>query len=217
MKVADVMTPSPITVGPDMPWKRVAEAMLDAGVSGLPVVDGEGTLLGIVTEADLVSRPAFEGRRHSTLAAMVDILTGDSRWAGKATALTAREVMTTSVITAVPDESVRAAALRMLDRRVKRLPVLDGGRLVGIVSRRDLLRAFHREDEAIQAEITEKLANVRYAPEDNAVTASVFEGVVTMVGSVRYETDLPVVEGLAWRVPGVVHVVNEVAFRERLG
>ncbi|HVW33530.1 MAG TPA: CBS domain-containing protein [Acidimicrobiia bacterium] len=214
MKVAEVMTTAVATVGPDASWKEVAERMLDAGVSGVPVVGEDGHLLGVITEADLISKPAFGDRPHRSLVAMVDLLTGDGRWAGKATALTAAELMTTGAITASPSENLRAAAQRMLDRRVKRLPVLDQGRLVGILSRRDLLRSFHRTDPEIAAEITGRLAMVRYAPEDHDVTASVVDGVVTLEGSVRTEGEVPVVEGLARDVPGVVQVISHVTYRE---
>jgi CBS domain-containing protein len=214
MKVGEVMTTSLVTVGPEATWKDVAERMLDAGVSGLPVVDDGGYLLGLVTEADLVSKPAFGGRRHRSLAALVDLLTGEARWVGKATALNASQLMTTAVLTATPQEHLRTAAQRMLDGHVKRLPVLDGGRLVGIVSRRDLLRSFHRSDAEIGAEITARLGSVRYAPEEHGVTATVEDGVVTLDGWVQTDGEVPVVEGLARDVPGVVHVVNRVTFRE---
>src|SRR5687767_8393221 len=98
MKVGDVMTTSVITVGAQAPFKEVAERMLDGNISGMPVVDDEGFLLGVVTEADLVSKPAFGARRHRSLVALVDLLNGDARWAAKATALTAGELMTTSVV-----------------------------------------------------------------------------------------------------------------------
>ncbi|MEW6470875.1 MAG: CBS domain-containing protein [Actinomycetota bacterium] len=214
MKVGEVMTTSVVTVGPEAPWKEVAERMLEAGVSGLPVVDHGGYLLGLVTEADLASKPAFGDRPHRSLAALVDLLTGEARWAGKATALNASQLMTTAVITATPDEPVRTAAQRMLDRQVKRLPVLDGGKLVGIVSRRDLLRSFHRPDDEIAAEITAKLGSVRCAPEEHGVTATVEDGVVTLEGWVWTDAELPVVSGLARDVPGVVQIVNRVRFRE---
>lgn len=214
MKVQDVMTTPVITVGLDAPFKEVAERMLDANVSGLPVVDGEGLLLGLVTEADLVSKPAFGRRRRRSLAAFVDLLTGDARWVAKATALTAGELMTTAVITALPSERVEVVAKRMLERGVKRLPVLDGGRLAGIVSRRDLLRCFHRTDAEIVAELTRKLMSARYAPEDHTVTGTVENGVVTLEGMVRADNDLPVVEWLARDIPGVVQVVNRAGFRE---
>ena len=214
MKVRDVMTTSLITVGPGAPFKEVAERMLDGNVSGIPVVDEEGFLLGLVTEADLVSKPAFGHRRHRSLVALVDLLTGDARWAAKATALTAGEMMTTAVITASPNEGIEAVAQRMLERGVKRLPVLDGGCLVGIISRRDLLRSFHRSDADITAELTRKLLSAHYAPEDHTVTGKVENGVVTLEGTVRVDNDLPVVEGLARNIPGVVHVVNRAGFRE---
>jgi CBS domain-containing protein len=215
MRVADVMTSPVLTVAPDEPWKQVAERMLDADVSGLPVTNDDGYLMGVVTEADLVSKPAFGTRRHSALAAFTDLLTGDARWAAKATALTAAELMTTAVITASPREDVRIVAQRMLERGVKRLPVVDGGQLVGIISRQDLLRVFDRSDGDITAELTEKLASARYAPDDHEVTVSVADGVVTLDGWVRAEDDVPVVEGLARRISGVVHVVDRVGFHER--
>jgi CBS domain-containing protein len=214
MKVADVMTTPVVTVGPEASWKQIAELMLDDWVSGVPVTNDDGLLLGIVTEADLVSKTAFENGHHRSLKAFVELLTGDARWAGKATALTAADLMTTPVITASPREAIRSATLRMLDRQVKRLPVVEGGQLVGIVSRRDLLSVFDRSDAEISTELAEKLGSVLYAPEDHEVTASVADGVVTLEGWVRSDADMPVIEGLAWRVPGVVDVVDRVAFHE---
>jgi CBS domain-containing protein len=127
--------------------------------------------------------------------------------------------MTTDVVTARPDEDIRTVARRMLERGVKRLPVVEGDRLVGIVSRHDLLRLFHRRDADIAAEIEAKLASPRYSPENHEVTFSVDDGVVTLEGKVAFEGEVPVVEGLAWGVPGVVHVINRVEFEfpERRG
>jgi CBS-domain-containing membrane protein len=119
--------------------------------------------------------------------------------------------MTTPAITTSPTEDIRAAAQRMLDRRVKRLPVVEGGQLVGIVSRRDLLSVFVRPDAEISTELAEKLGSASYAPEDHEVTVSVSGGVVTLDGWVRTDADLPVIEGLARRVPGVVDVIDRVA------
>src|SRR5439155_11988549 len=101
-----------------------------------------------------------------------------------------------------------AAARRMLTRGVKRLPVVEGGRLVGVVSRPDLLRIFHRSDADIAAEIDAKLANPVWAPEDHKVTFRVFDGVVTPEGSVIFEGEVPVIVGLAQRVAGVVEVID---------
>ena len=150
MKVGEVMTTAVVTVGPEATWTEVAQRLLDAGVSGLPVVDESGYLLGVVTEADLVSKPAFGDRSPRSLAALLDVVTGEARWTLKATALTAGQLMTTAVLTATPYEHIREAAQRMLDHEVKRLPVLDGGELVGIVSRRDLVRSILDRSEVAQ-------------------------------------------------------------------
>ena len=156
MKVAEVMTRAVITVGPQAPWQEVAERMLDAGVSGIPVIGTDGSLLGIVTEADLISKPAFGARRQRSLAVFVELVTGDAGWADKAVAGTAAELMTSPPNTASPEENIEAAAQRMLDRKVKRLPVVSGGRLVGIVSRRDLLRTMAAGRNDVGAGFTEQ-------------------------------------------------------------
>lgn len=215
MKVRDVMTSAVITVQPETTFKETAQRLLDYGVTGLPVVDGEGRLVGLVTEADLMSKEAFGTRKHRPLEALLDQLTGEARWVGKAAGLTAGQVMTTDVVTARPNEDIRVAARRMLDRQVKRLPVVEDDRLVGIVSRHDLLRLFHRSDADIAAEIETKLASPLYSPEDHTVSFSVEDGVVTLDGRVRFEGELPVVVGMAWGVPGVVHVVSRVTFEHR--
>jgi CBS domain-containing protein len=157
MKVRDVMTELVVTASPEMSFQETAELLLEAGVTGVPVVGPHGRLLGLVTEADLMSKEAFDSRRRRPLAAVVDYLTGTARWIDKAAGLTAGEVMTTHVVTADPDEDIRTAARRMLERGVKRLPVVDNGRLVGIVSRYDVLRLFHRskDDVAFEAPVSD--------------------------------------------------------------
>lgn len=212
MKVHEVMTKIVVTATPEMSFKETAELLLDYGISGLPVVGAHNRLLGIVTEADLMSKEAFEPCRRRPLAALVGHLTGTAPWIDKAKGLTAGEVMTTTVVTAEPGEEIGAAARRMLERGVKRLPVTEDGRLVGIVSRHDLLRLFHRNDGDIAAEVQAKLASPLHAPEDHQVKSSVDDGVVTLEGHVRSEGDVAVVRGLAERVPGVVQVVDRVEF-----
>jgi CBS domain-containing protein len=216
MKVRDVMTELVVTASPEMSFKETARLLIESGVSGLPVVGARGQLLGLVTEADLMSKEAFDGRRHRPLAMLVDHLTGSARWVDKAAGLTADQIMTTDVVTAGPGEDIHVAARRMLERSVKRLPVVEHGRLVGIVSRYDLLRLFDRGDDDIAAEIDTKLASPLYAPEDHHVTASVEDGVVTLEGRVRVQGEEAVVRGLAERVPGVVEVIDHLTFDEPL-
>jgi CBS domain-containing protein len=213
MKVRQVMTLGVITLDPQTTFKETAERLLDYGISGAPVVDADQRLIGLVTEADLMTKEAFDTRHRRPLEALVGLVNGDRRWTGKAAGLTAGDVMTTDVVTARPDEDIRAAARRMLERGVKRLPVVEDGRVVGIVSRHDLLRLFHRTDTDVAEEIEDKLASPLYSPEDHEVTFAVAEGVVTLAGRVWFSGEVAVVEGMAWQVPGVVHVVNNVTFQ----
>lgn len=212
MKLKDVMTTEVITVREDTSFKEIVELLLEHRVSGVPVVDRDGRLVGLVTEADLMSKEAFDVRHRRPLAAVAELISGASRWSGKASGLTAGAVMTSRVATASPGEDVRAAARRMLDLGVKRLPVVDHGHLVGIVSRQDLLRIFHRLDTDISAEIVTKLASPIYAPEDHAVSAFVRQGVVTLTGSVRFSGEVAVMVGLAANVAGVVDVDDQITY-----
>jgi CBS domain-containing protein len=212
MKIKDVMTTEVLTVREDTPFKDIVELLVEHRVSGVPVVDASGHLKGLVTEADLVSKEAFDLRHRRPLAAVVELISGTSRWAGKAPGLTAGEIMTDRVVVVEPGEDVRTAARKMLDLGVKRLPVVENGRVVGIVSRQDLLRVFHRSDADIAAEIEVKLANPLYAPEDHSVTALVTDGVVTLTGRVTFAGEIPVVVGLASHVAGVVHVDSRVTY-----
>lgn len=146
MKVSDVMTTAVVTIGADAAYADIVDCLLRHGISGVPVVDGTGRLLGIVTEADLVSKEAYEPRRRA-LGLLADYLRGrDPQWVRKAGGLTAAELMTAAADTASPDEDLTEVARKMLERHHKRLPVVVDGKVVGIVSRQDLLRAFGERD-----------------------------------------------------------------------
>lgn len=141
--VRDVMTSEPVTVSPGASYGEIADLLLAHDISSLPVIESDGTLLGIVTEADLVSREAYGPDRRRPLGLIVDYLRDrDPAWVRKASATTAADLMTRVVTTASPDDEVRVTARRMLEGGRKRLPVVaSDGRLVGIVSRRDVLAA----------------------------------------------------------------------------
>ena len=216
MKVRELMTTDVITAGRNTPFKDVVELLLMNDVSGLPVVDADGVVVGMVTEADTVAKGAYPGRRRRALAVLSDVLAGrDVHWARKAAGVRAEELMNAPVRTASPDDDVRVAARLMLELRVKRLPVVEDGRLVGIVSRADVLRALYRSDAEIEAELRARLASSLEVPEDHAVRFFVRDGVVTLEGSVHHESDVRVVEAMVERVLGVVRVESRVAFRER--
>jgi CBS domain-containing protein len=122
--------------------------------------------------------------------------------------------MTRDVVVCGPDEAVRVVARRMLDRGVKRMPVVQSGELVGMVSRQDILRTFSRPDDAIAADITNALATHPNRPDDFDVRCSVQGGVATLTGDVRYAWDEPVVVSLARDVEGVIDVVSNLRSRE---
>src|SRR5205807_1770895 len=133
---------------------------------------------------------------HSYLAAR------DPRWVRKSAALTAQDLMTARVVTARPDEDLGTAARRMLERDVKRLPVVQDGWLVGIVSRHDLLRYFERSDRDIQVDVTALLSDPLAASEAQDLTCRVVDGVVSLDGDVRFESDKRVLAAMVARIPG---------------
>jgi CBS domain-containing protein len=139
--VRDVMTTDVVTVGLDATYSEMVDLLLSHDISGLPVVDADGILLGLVTEADLVSREAYAPERRRPLGLVADYLRNrDPVWLRKASGTTALEIMTHVVTTASPDDELRVAARRLLESGYKRLPVVaTDGRLAGIVSRRDVL------------------------------------------------------------------------------
>jgi CBS domain-containing protein len=209
------MTTPAITVGPDATFGDIVDLLLVHEISGLPVVDGEGRLLGIVTEADLVSKEAYGHRRRRSLELLADYLRGhDPQWVRKAGGRTASEVMTTSPAFAAPGDDVAVAARRMLEGRHKRLPVVDGGRVVGIVSRRDLLTPLHRSDDAIGADLRAMLADPLRVPERLDVETHVAHGVVTLSGAAEWPSDVRVLEAVVAGVPGVVAVDSAVTSRQ---
>lgn len=128
MKTAEIMTRDVVSVGPETPFKDLIERLVSSDVSGLPVLDDSGQLVGIVTEADPTSKEACGGHRHRTLAVLADVLSArPHQWATKSAGWTAANVMTRDVVVCDPDEGVRVAARRMLDRDVKRMPVIQSG------------------------------------------------------------------------------------------
>jgi CBS domain-containing protein len=211
MRVRDVMTSDPLVVGPNTPFKEIIDVLVEHRIGGLPVVDDNGELVGIVTETDLITKAAFADQRRGAMSVVGALLAGrDPNWLKKASGLEAGKVMTRRVVTAEPNEDVHVAARRLLEHRVGRLPVVQEGRLVGIVSRSDLLRPFHRSDDIIAADIGAKLADRVVLERGHNVSFSVSAGVVTLVGTVEFPRDVETVEAMAKAVPGVVAVQNEV-------
>jgi CBS domain-containing protein len=140
-RVRDVMTTDVARLGPDATHDEIVDLLLARRVSGLPVTDEDGRLVGIVTEADLVTREAYGPGRRCPVDVLLDNLRNrPPAWVRKAAATTAADLMTRTVVTTSPDADLPTTARRLLESGHRRLPVIDAdGRLVGIVSRRDLL------------------------------------------------------------------------------
>lgn len=215
MKIREVMSAPVVIVAPATPFKELIETLLDAGVSGLPVVDG-GRVVGMVTEADLLPGSAY-ARRPRALWLVRDLLSGRRHgWLDDTDAKTAADVMTADVYECGPDEDLRVVARRMRTSHVKRLPVIDEGVLVGIVSRHDVLGAFDRPDDLVAADVEAALHTDPNRPDDAHVVVSVEGGVVTLSGDVRYPWDEPVVVGIAHGVEGAIAVTSHLHARERV-
>jgi CBS domain-containing protein len=203
MKVRDVMSTNVAAVGPDATLKQVAELMGDRGISGVPVVGAEGEVLGVVSEEDIVVKVAS----HPESAGVSwRLFAPEGLDPGRLAAATAGEAMTIPAVTVDAEASVAEAARLMVDQGVKRLPVLAGGGLAGIVTRADVVRAFTRSDGEIWEELrNEVLPRQLWIPPEQ-LEVGVAGGRVTVAGEVETRTEADLVEAFAWRVPGVVSV-----------
>src|SRR5581483_2338105 len=216
MKVGDVMTRQVVTIGPNATFKDAVEQIVETGVNGLPVVDDNGVLVGVVTEADLMTKHAFGFKHHRALALVAAFLQGHNpRWLRKAESTTVSELMTTTPATARETEPIAAAARRMLDVDVKQLPVIDEAEhVIGIVSRHDLLMSYVVSDEELCRRVSAALCSPRMVPEDHHLTFGVDDGIVTLTGTVHFPSHIPVVEAVVRGVAGVVDVRANVGYEE---
>jgi CBS-domain-containing membrane protein len=196
--VSDVMTREPAAVGPEARFKSCATLMQVHELSALPVVTRDGTLVGIVSEADLLAKEAKRSARGQEEGA-----------SGRARAMTAGELMTCELVTTTPDAPLTTAASLMFERHLKVLPVVDyTGRLVGTLSRWQVLTVFLRSDESIRREVARELRLVPEIVRGN-VEAEVKEGVVHLCGGVGKENATELLTDLVTGIPGVVGVVFE--------
>ncbi len=212
MKVEDVMTREVRTVAPTATLKEVAETLADLRVSGLPVVE-DGRILGVVSEADILAKERGE---EPNLGGLLSALFEDRHEIrAKLHASTAGEAMTSPAITISGSRPVSDAAARMIDLGVNRLPVVDDeGKLVGIVTRADLVRAFVRSDEEIAREIREDVVLRSLWIEPDTIDVLVVDGAVTLTGRVETKTDAELVPAFVKRVAGVVSVESRLSWLE---
>ncbi|MGC1284846.1 MAG: CBS domain-containing protein [Streptosporangiaceae bacterium] len=206
----DVMTTKVVTVDRITPYKEIVRLLAEHKISAVPVLTMGRHVAGVVSEADLLAAEDQEARKAR--AGKADHLPW-SRGQGKQhPPLTAEQLMTSPAVTIHPDAPIPRAASLMHSRHVKRLPVVDpDGKLLGIVSRRDLLTVFLRPDAQIAAEVRELLAEILFA-NPASVSAKVHEGVVVLTGQptgAEQHDLIPVAVRLIWDIDGVVDVVEK--------
>lgn len=203
MKVAEIMTTEVVTVSPTTSLKEVGEALIGRGISGIPVVSTNHEVLGVVSETDIL----YKERKHEARRARFFGRAASDEEELKLGARTAGEAMTMPALTIVADRPVSEAASMMLDRGVNRLPVVDHeGRLVGIVTRADLVRAFVRADEEILREIREHTLVEELWLDADRFELKIQRGEVRIQGEVDSEYDAEILERWIKLVPGVVAV-----------
>lgn len=205
--VSDVMTHTVAAVGRRAPFKEIVQLMRDWRVSALPVLEGEGRVVGVVSEADLLPKEEFRDtpeEGYARLRRPSDV--------AKADALTADDLMSSPAVTVRPGATLAEAAHLMARAGVKRLPVVDEvGLLEGVVSRADLLKVFLRGDEEIAEQVRHEVVSELFPAPGSALHVEVEDGVVTLVGRVRDPDLVPVAARLVRAVEGVVDVGFDLA------
>jgi CBS domain-containing protein len=215
MKVRDMMTTTVVTATPETPLKEVARRMVEHSISGIPVVDAGGRVVGVVSEADfLIKAGGAEAIRRRPLAWLFGESRATRHSMEKVQAIVARDAMTSPAITIAADRPVRDAADIMIDRRVNRLPVVDeAGGLVGIVTRADVVRAFVRPDQELARVIRTDILERSLWIEPHDLELSVSGGIVSVKGAVDRRSTAEVLEELVGRVDGVVAVETDLTWR----
>jgi CBS domain-containing protein len=212
MEVKDVMTRDVHCVAPETLLHEVADVLVEHGISGVPVCDADGAVVGVVSEADILFKERGpELRRRGFLSALAVGLRSEED--AKVAARTAGEAMTRPALTITPYRPVAAAAQLMLEHRVNRLPVVRRGELVGIVTRADLVRAFRRTDDEIAREIRSDVIEELLWLEPHVVDLTVSDGEVVLGGQLEQRSDADLLAKLVARVPGVVAVESRLTWR----
>jgi CBS-domain-containing membrane protein len=208
--VGDVMTRDVVTIDEQTPYLGITQRLAQHGISAAPVIDGARRVVGVVSEADLLHKVEYAGDERSK-----PLWERPSRRTArvKSEADTAVQLMTAPAVTVQAGASLSEAAKLMHERGVKRLPVVDDSqRLVGIVSRTDLLRVYLRPDEQIREEITEGLLRRTLWIDPVSVEVDVIDGVVALRGRVDRRSTATLVSRLVAVLPGVVRVGDEMSW-----
>ncbi|MGK7870434.1 CBS domain-containing protein [Falsiroseomonas sp. E2-1-a20] len=212
MRARDLMTPDPISFPPETPIQVVARAFAERGISGAPVVDAEGRLVGMVTEGDLLRRLAAPADKpESWIATLLAPAARQADRFARTHGRTAADVMTRGAVSAEEDMPIEKLAQAMEQRNIRRIPVVRGDRLVGIVSRADLIRALLQPAEDLAADAPDErirrdlVAAMKTQPWIDAfyIFPEVKDGVVYFHGFCRNESVRRALHVLAETLPGV--------------
>ena len=207
--VKDVMTSRVVSVTRGASFRAMAAALREYRVSAFPVLDDDGKVIGVVSEADMLVKEALDSEPDGMPGMIAGLLRRKEH--EKARGTTAGDLMTSPAVTVTPDDTLERAARLMYTRKVKRLPVVDAiGHLVGIIGRADLLAVFDRPDEEIRREILDQVIRRDLRTDPATFSAVVKDGIVTLEGvaeTVEFGGDL---------VQRVRHVQGVVAVRDRL-
>ncbi|MCW2144430.1 CBS domain-containing protein [Actinoplanes cyaneus] len=207
--VGDVMTKAVVSVDENASYREIVDLIIERRCSAVPVVDSGLRVIGVISETDLLRKIEYAGDEDPR------IFERRSRRGerAKASARTASELMSGPPIVALTGTTVAAAARRMDAESVKRLPVVDDlGRLVGIVSRGDLLKTYLRPDADVQWDVEAGVLRAFLVDDTASVTVSVKDGVVTLSGRVGRYTSAELVERLSRQVAGVVEVSSGLTY-----
>ena len=201
MRVLDLMTIDVLTVRPETTLKEAARLMVESRISGLPVVDDRGRLVGIVTEADFLSRQADSAQDARLLAAVFD------EAAPSPAATLVKDAMSPDPVGIYPEANLAEAARLMAEHGVKRIPVInDERKVVGIMSRADIVMAFTRPDDVIEDEIRVDLLGRMVGSSGADLDVTVSDGAVTLPGAMNDAADEVLLADLIGRLAGVVDV-----------
>ena len=213
MTVRDVMTTAVVVVKESAPLKDVAQVLIDHGISGVPVVDDAGDVVGVVSEGDLLFKESGPEvvRQHRLTRLFSNGKAAHARQQ-KLQATTAGESMTSPAITVGPSQTIGEAARLMTAKQVNRLVVLDGGRLAGIVTRADLVRAFVRTDEELLDTIRDDVLLRIMWLDPAGFQVRVEHGVATITGHAERRSTAEAIETAVAMVPGIVGVNADISW-----